>query len=378
MKSIPAAIIFGGGEGGGSGTGSYTDLTHKPKINGVELSGNKSASDLGLYSKTEVDDLLDDKADSTDVYTKTETDDLLDDKVNKVEGKGLSTNDYDNTAKGIVDGATAALALKADANDVNANWQGNGYNLIPYPYYDGMSKTYNGITYTVNSDGSITANGTSTGNATFVLIDPIVLSSGKYRLSGCPQNGGTTKYEVQLTDGTTAYRDYGNGVEIENADLSYHIILVIRTGFVANNLTFKPMLVKVSDDGTYPTEYQRYADGNVELTDKVSNIQEPTVTWENCTPLSEGTSFQAKNGVAYLSAHLNNVSISANTWKSFGTIPEGFRPNKPDIRFPVLIDGTTKACKGHITSTGVIGIYSSEAITESSSAFVFNLSYIIN
>lgn len=35
-------------EGGGGGTSDYTDLTNKPKINNVELSGNKSSSDLGI------------------------------------------------------------------------------------------------------------------------------------------------------------------------------------------------------------------------------------------------------------------------------------------------------------------------------------------
>lgn len=37
-------------EGGGGGTGDYTDLTNKPKINNVTLSGNKTATDLGLVS----------------------------------------------------------------------------------------------------------------------------------------------------------------------------------------------------------------------------------------------------------------------------------------------------------------------------------------
>lgn len=36
------------GVGGGSGTTNYTALTNKPKINGVELSGNKTSADLGL------------------------------------------------------------------------------------------------------------------------------------------------------------------------------------------------------------------------------------------------------------------------------------------------------------------------------------------
>lgn len=36
------------GGGGGGGTSDYTDLTNKPQINGVTLSGNKSTSDLGI------------------------------------------------------------------------------------------------------------------------------------------------------------------------------------------------------------------------------------------------------------------------------------------------------------------------------------------
>lgn len=34
--------------GGGGGTSDYTDLTNKPQINGVTLTGNKSTSDLGI------------------------------------------------------------------------------------------------------------------------------------------------------------------------------------------------------------------------------------------------------------------------------------------------------------------------------------------
>lgn len=46
-------------------------------------------------------------------------------KVDKVSGKGLSTNDYDDTAKGIVDGVTSALGNKADASTVNAILNGS-------------------------------------------------------------------------------------------------------------------------------------------------------------------------------------------------------------------------------------------------------------
>jgi len=79
------------------------------------------------YTKTEVGNLLDGKVDKVsgkglstydyDATAKGIVDNVttnLAGKVDKVNGKGLSTNDYDNTAKGIVDGVTAALADKVD------------------------------------------------------------------------------------------------------------------------------------------------------------------------------------------------------------------------------------------------------------------------
>ena len=64
--------------GGGGGTGDYNDLTNKPKINNVILSGNKTSSQLGLATKTS--DLLNDSgfitaavANLTFYYKKSET-----------------------------------------------------------------------------------------------------------------------------------------------------------------------------------------------------------------------------------------------------------------------------------------------------------------
>ena len=40
--------------GGGGGTSNYNSLDNKPQINSITLSGNKSASDLGLLGDVEV------------------------------------------------------------------------------------------------------------------------------------------------------------------------------------------------------------------------------------------------------------------------------------------------------------------------------------
>lgn len=45
--ALAAGIVKGSG-GGGGGTTDYTDLNHKPQINGVILTGNKSTSDIGI------------------------------------------------------------------------------------------------------------------------------------------------------------------------------------------------------------------------------------------------------------------------------------------------------------------------------------------
>ena len=48
QTAINSALAGGGG--GTGGTTDYTELENKPSINGVTLSGNKTASDLGLIS----------------------------------------------------------------------------------------------------------------------------------------------------------------------------------------------------------------------------------------------------------------------------------------------------------------------------------------
>ena len=43
------------GGGGGGGTNNYNELNNRPQINGTTLTGNKSASDLGLVGTPTVE-----------------------------------------------------------------------------------------------------------------------------------------------------------------------------------------------------------------------------------------------------------------------------------------------------------------------------------
>lgn len=73
------------------------------------------------YTKSEVDTALAEKANASAVYTKTETDALLDGKVDKVQGKGLSTEDFTTAEKNKLSGIEAGAEV-----NVNADWNADG------------------------------------------------------------------------------------------------------------------------------------------------------------------------------------------------------------------------------------------------------------
>ena len=51
---LEKVIALYGGSGGTGGTTNYNLLSNKPKVNGVELTGNKTLKDLGLLYEEEI------------------------------------------------------------------------------------------------------------------------------------------------------------------------------------------------------------------------------------------------------------------------------------------------------------------------------------
>lgn len=142
--------------GGTGGTSDYNELTNKPQINGVTLTGNKTSEDLGIITgitdaytkeetqalikssitgkadKTYVDGQLDLKADKSTTYTKTEVDNSISSITQNINNKlankadksdtytkeetisAIQTNTINKADKTYVDNA---LGLKADKED---------------------------------------------------------------------------------------------------------------------------------------------------------------------------------------------------------------------------------------------------------------------
>ena len=138
-------------------------------------------------------------------------------------------------------------------------------NLIPYPYAT-TTKTENGVTFTDNGDGSITANGTATGASQYFLkFSPDYFKLDKnatYILIFCPSGGTLTTYRIEffLYQGNTQLlykRDTGNGVIINNIPENYDIVtikIMVYSGTTVNNLVFRPQL----ELGNTATDYEPY------------------------------------------------------------------------------------------------------------------------
>jgi hypothetical protein len=168
--------------------------------------------------------------------------------------------------KGEASNSIAGVIQTADANkaslDILAGFEyGNDYSLYPYvnsPKDENEPlNPINGITFSDNGEGVITTTGTASGNADFIIAQNLVLSKGKYGMSGCPQNGSKTTYCIIVKkDGTDEYfEDIGLSQDIDTEEYSkidckfeiedgdtISIWIRIASGVDANNLTFKPCL----------------------------------------------------------------------------------------------------------------------------------------
>ena len=113
------------------------------------------------------------------------------------------------------------------------------------------SQTKNGVTFTVNNDGSITCNGTASNN-TFLKIGDLSLTSQSYILTGCPSEGGNDSYSLRCyKNGNIKGADVGNGFNI-NESIDGYIEIRIASGYTCDNLTFYPMICKADiKDDTY-------------------------------------------------------------------------------------------------------------------------------
>lgn len=192
---------------------------------------------------------------------------------NKVTSMLGYTKGSDTSAIGTSDTLNAAigkLEKRTDNNTTNISLLADSTKKNYLNFNNTSTDSTNGVVYTVNSDNTITADVSGKTGMSYVLlllgttsVNVSSLCNGNYILSGCPTGGGTDTFQMYAAGGTYVKRDFGDGVELSNTDITgIYVLLRIEAGYTGGNITFKPMIrIKGAN-----SDYQPYAMTNAEIT----------------------------------------------------------------------------------------------------------------
>lgn len=250
----------------------------------------------------------------------------------------VTTLEQAYTARETADGENIVDGVQTTVKEIRGKTVATE-NLIPYPYTE-TTKTANGVTFTVNSDGSITVNGTATSDADFMLLrGPVQGYSESYFLSGCPLGGSDTTYYI--SENFTASKDTGNGVVLNNLPSDQVWRIVIKSGTTVNNLVFRPML----NVGTEAKPYSKWFAGL-----KNAYFERIVSTGRNLIPYpySDGTTTRA--GVTFTVNSDGSIMVNGTATASLGYMI--FKGNAP-----LLGTFTLSGCVGGSFSTYYIQPY---------------------
>ena len=201
------------------------------------------------------------------------------------EGKGLSSNDYTNEEKTKLGGVGTS----------------QGRNLIPYPL---TNRITNGITYTVQSDGSVLANGTASAeNSAYYnfAYKTLKLDDTSYTLSceGLPKSVYVYVYDETISKAIANVSDTPvKKTFVGDSTHTYSLSINVGKGTPVFNLAIKPIL----EMGTIAHAYEPISESNVNLKDAIDKISTSQGGSQGRNlisyPYYNGTSYES-NGVTY-------------------------------------------------------------------------------
>lgn len=185
----------------------------------------------------------------------------------------LDNNCVYTTVSGELEGKAAEISSLNEAltNEVATRVANGAHNLLPI---SASTQVVNGITFTVNADGTVTVSGNATGYAYLDLTSDYI-ELGDYTISGCPSGGSASTYylAIRMTQNSTWYRqgvETGNGYTITPTDKANANRMILRIKVepgtnISSPIVFKPMIRLTSDPSS---EYTPYAKTNRELTEE--------------------------------------------------------------------------------------------------------------
>lgn len=262
-------------------------------------------------------------------------------------------------------------------------WTGANINFVVWNQAVDISRltteTINGVTFTVNSDGSITVNGTASDDARYPLVQiPSRRTASKFLYRGCPSGGSINTYYIggRYIFNTVGRIDVGQGVLIDDSiSLQYSdtISVIIKAGFTANNLTFIPQFYQLTKmfgervaDYIYSLgqttgmllfkqifykNYYAYAAGETKISvASVNNDNYPyaVVNWQDKAGTVYGGTLDVINGV--LSVYMVMVDLGTLDW-SYRSENEVFYVSLDDRKPQSQNEVTNVICEIYKTSS---------------------------
>ena len=197
-----------------------------------------------------------------------------------------------------------------------------------------------GIEFTVNDDGSVTANGTSTGRAQ--LYWKQILPAGKYIYSiGLEaSHNGPTGFIAHAGNDGTIYHDIGANDYVKFSfitETEFTAYVEIRTAdYTANNVTFYPMIRLASEtDDTY----EPYYEGIMESVSKSQVVNNFTTTEEGF--VADARALKALNDVIDKKIQVGNSQSSNFFTIDFTNYAEGLYEVLSPCNYCVLSKSST-------------------------------------
>lgn len=164
------------------------------------------------------------------------------------------------------------------------------------------------VTFTVNSDGSVTVNGTATGGDAQLNINTAVnLPEGHYIVTGRPQNAAGSY--IAIKSGNNWLADTGEGVTVDGA--ISQIVIVVQNTYNINNLTFYPM---IRDSRITDPTYVPYAMTNRELTESINVLNNKMINSPSPYINTSTIAYLAEKLISYMANMDAGVYIAANGW----------------------------------------------------------------
>ena len=229
-------------------------------------------------------------------------------------------------------------------------------NLLPITIQTQTVKT---VVFTVNSDGTITANGTVTGGDAYLNLETLIgdkytgniLSGGASNLKICISKGGSGQIAV--------YSESSEGVKIPD-NATNTLFLFAANGTQLNNVTVKPMICTAADYAVSqkfvpyaPTNRELYSgELQYEVFDIVDNLN---TTFVDKTNSRFKIYKYGRFCFADISLKLNTNNLTGNDTITSTALPEKMRPKFDFYGVMVARDNGTWGSANMLSVPFVVG-----------------------